>query len=119
MSDQDQNRRRFLAFIAGSPLLLAQQNPDAIADPKQALNVMDFEEPARRKMMPGHWAYTSSGVDDDFSVEAPVEIQFAKGASQTIWVETSSSAATFSATLKQVPTKVSIPAGRGVLALKK
>jgi aminopeptidase N len=60
-----------------------------------------------------------SGVDDDFSVEAPVEIQFAKGASQTIWVETSSSAASFSATLKQVPLKVSIPAGTGVLALKK
>jgi aminopeptidase N len=60
-----------------------------------------------------------SGVDDDFSAETPVVIQFAKGASQTIWVETSSSVATFSATLKQVPSKVSIPAGTGVLALKK
>ena len=58
-------------------------------------------------------------TDDDFSVEAPVEIQFAKGPPQTIWVETSSTATIFSATLKEVPTKVSIPAGRGVLALKK
>ncbi len=60
-----------------------------------------------------------SGVDDDFSVEAPVEIQFAKGPSQTIWVETSNSAVSFSATLKQVPAKVSIPVGKGVLAVKK
>lgn len=60
-----------------------------------------------------------SGVDDDFSLEAPVEIQFAKGASQTIWVETSSTPASFSATLKQVPSKVSIPVGTGLLATKK
>jgi aminopeptidase N len=60
-----------------------------------------------------------SGVDDDFSVEAPVEIQFAKGAPQTIWVQTSNDGATFSATLKEVPVKVSIPAGRGVLAVKR
>jgi hypothetical protein len=60
-----------------------------------------------------------SGVDDDFSMEAPVEIQFAKGPPQVIWVQTSNDGATFSATLKQTPVKVSIPAGRGVLAVKK
>jgi hypothetical protein len=60
-----------------------------------------------------------SGVDDDFSIEAPIEIQFAKSASQTIWVETTNSGATFSATLKQLPSKVSIPVGTDVLALKK
>lgn len=60
-----------------------------------------------------------SGVEDDFSMEAPVEIQFAKGSTQTIWVQTSNDGATFSATLKEVPAKVSIPAGRGVLAVKK
>jgi aminopeptidase N len=60
-----------------------------------------------------------SGVEDDFSMEAPVEIQFAKGSAQTIWVQTSNDGATFSATLKDVPAKVSIPAGRGVLAVKK
>jgi hypothetical protein len=60
-----------------------------------------------------------SGVDDDFSIEVPVEVQFVKGAPQTIWVETSNNGATFSATLKQVPLKVSIPAGTRVLASKK
>lgn len=60
-----------------------------------------------------------SGVDDDFSAEIPVEVQFAKGAPQVIWVQTASSAAPFSATLKQAPSRVSIPAGTGVLATKK
>jgi hypothetical protein len=60
-----------------------------------------------------------SEVDDDFSMEAPVEIQFAKGPAQTIWVQTSNDSAVFSATLKEVPVKVSIPAGRAVLAVKR
>jgi aminopeptidase N len=60
-----------------------------------------------------------SGVDDDFSIEAPVEVQFAKGTPQTFWVETTNSGATFSATLKQIPSKVSIPIGTDVLATKK
>ena len=59
-----------------------------------------------------------SGVDDDFSIEVPVEVQFANG-SQTIWVATSNDGATFSASLKQAPLKVSIPIGRRVLAVKK
>src|SRR5262249_1304295 len=29
---------------------------------------------------------TQSGVDDDFSTETPVEIQFGRGVPQTIWV---------------------------------
>jgi len=49
----------------------------------------------------------------------PVQVQFAKGAPQTIWVETSSNGGTFSATLKQAPLKVLIPAGTEVLASKK
>jgi peptidase M1-like protein len=60
-----------------------------------------------------------SDVEDDFSTETPVEIQFVKGPPQTIWVQTSNDGATFSATLKEVPVKVSIPLGRGVLAVKK
>ncbi|MBV8847450.1 MAG: hypothetical protein JO307_31960 [Bryobacterales bacterium] len=60
-----------------------------------------------------------SGVDDDFSIEAPVEVQFAKGGTQTIWVETTNAGANFSATLKQLPAKVSIPTGTGVLATRK
>jgi len=68
--DQDQNRRRFLAFIAGSPLLLAQQNSDVIADPKQALNVMDFEPAAHKVLPPAHFGYLATGVDDDATLRA-------------------------------------------------
>jgi len=60
-----------------------------------------------------------SGVDDDFSVEVPVEIQYAKGPTETVWVETSKEPTEFSATLKQAPARVAIPAGTGVLAVKK
>jgi aminopeptidase N len=60
-----------------------------------------------------------SAVDDNFSVDIPVQIQFAKGALQTVWVRTSSEPVAFSATLKQLPTRVDIPAGAGVLAARK
>jgi hypothetical protein len=60
-----------------------------------------------------------SAVDDNFSVDIPVEIQFAKGATQTVWVRTSNEPVSFSVTLKQPPGRVEIPAGVGVLALKK
>ena len=49
-----------------------------------------------------------SGVDDDFSVDVPVEIQFAKGATQTVWVRTSNDGATFSAAVKQAPVRITI-----------
>ncbi len=52
---------------------------------------------------------TQTGVDDDFSIEAPVEIQFAKGPSRIVWVRTSNDPATFSATVKQTPVRVVIP----------
>jgi isopentenyl diphosphate isomerase/L-lactate dehydrogenase-like FMN-dependent dehydrogenase len=75
------SRRAFLAFLAGSPYVAAlgglhawaQRAPEmaeAIADPKQAFGVMDFEEAARRKIQPVHWAYVSSGVDDDVTLRA-------------------------------------------------
>ena len=32
--------------------------------------VLDFEEAARRKVLPGHWAYMASGVDDDVTLRA-------------------------------------------------
>ena len=54
-----------------------------------------------------------TGVDDDFSIDVPVEIQFAKGAAQTIWVRTSDDGGTFSATVKQVPAHVVL--GNGLL----
>jgi isopentenyl diphosphate isomerase/L-lactate dehydrogenase-like FMN-dependent dehydrogenase len=75
------SRRAFLAFLAGSPYVaalggiraFAQRAPEiaeAIADPKEAFNVMDFEEAAQRKVLPVHWAYMASGVDDDATLRA-------------------------------------------------
>jgi isopentenyl diphosphate isomerase/L-lactate dehydrogenase-like FMN-dependent dehydrogenase len=78
------DRRYFLKFVAGSPWVAAlgglrayaQRAPeiaDVISNPKDALNVMDFEEAARRKVLPGHWAYMASGVDDDGTLRANSE----------------------------------------------
>jgi 4-hydroxymandelate oxidase len=71
-----QHRRAFLRFLAASPYVaalggmraFAQQSPEiaeVIENPKDALSVMDFEAAARRRVLPGHWAYMVSGVDDD------------------------------------------------------
>jgi isopentenyl diphosphate isomerase/L-lactate dehydrogenase-like FMN-dependent dehydrogenase len=75
------HRRAFLKFLAGSPYVAAlggirayaQQAPEIasiIDDPKDALEVMDFEAAAHRRVMPGHWAYMASGVDDDLTLRA-------------------------------------------------
>ena len=83
----DTARREFLKFLAASPYVAAlggvaaylernvlaqstQESTDVITDPAKALNVFDFEEPARRKVMQGHWAYMASGVDDDGTLRA-------------------------------------------------
>src|ERR1700675_60098 len=83
----DTARRQFLKFMAASPYVaalggvaaylrqsaFAQSNPaadDLISDPAQALDVMDFQEVAHRKVLRGHWAYMTSGVDDDATVRA-------------------------------------------------
>jgi len=60
-----------------------------------------------------------SAVDNDFTAEVPVEIQFAKGPSQIVWVETSDEPATFSATIQDLPVKVALGTGTTVLAAKK
>lgn len=57
-----------------------------------------------------------SGVDEDFSADVPVEIQFARGSAQTVWVRTTGDATAFSATVKRAPVKVTI--GTGVLQKK-
>jgi 4-hydroxymandelate oxidase len=75
------DRRAFLRFLAASPYVaalggigaFAQQSTeivDVIGDPKEALNVLDFEEAAHRKVLPGHWAYMRSGVDFDVTLRA-------------------------------------------------
>ena len=63
------NRRRFLRFLAGSPLFAAwgQQPGGVVATAKDGLSLMDFEEAARKVLPPAHWGYMSSGVDDDYT----------------------------------------------------
>jgi hypothetical protein len=51
---------------------------------------------------------THAEVDDDFGADVPVEIQFAKGPSQIVWVRSSSEGTPFSVTLKQSPKAVVI-----------
>jgi 4-hydroxymandelate oxidase len=64
-------RRRFLEFLAGSPLALAQSAGDGvIAGPDAAINVMDFEPAARKVLPPAHWGYLQTGVDDDATLKA-------------------------------------------------
>ena len=79
------NRREFFQFLAASTVLtpsmraLAQQlavshdQPGVIMSAKEALQVMDFEEAARRALPPAHWGYMASGVDDDLTLRANVE----------------------------------------------
>jgi 4-hydroxymandelate oxidase len=62
-------RRRFLQFLAASPLLphlRAQQ----LAKAEDGLNVMDFEAAAKHALPPAHWGYMTSGVDDDLTLKA-------------------------------------------------
>ena len=80
-------RREFLKFLAASPYVaslggvaaflrqgtLAQTAAEAstlISSPSEALNVFDFEEVAHRNVAPGHWAFMTSGVDDDATIRA-------------------------------------------------
>lgn len=62
------SRREFLGFLAASPLALAQ--PEVISSPKDALSVLDFEEAARRTVPIAHFAYLTTGVDDDATIRA-------------------------------------------------
>ena len=50
-----------------------------------------------------------SGVEDDFSVDVPIEVQYARGPSQTIWVRSSTGEESFSEKLRQAPAKVTLP----------
>lgn len=65
------DRRRFLQFLAASPLAAAAwaQVPSLrLESVEDALSVMDFEEAARRVLPPAHWGYMTSGVDDDLTI---------------------------------------------------
>jgi 4-hydroxymandelate oxidase len=92
--DQTTSRRRFIKFLAASPLFagtsmaaLAQEGvfpqrpPDPfvwaprdyehlITSPKEALDVFDFEPVMHKNVPPAHFGYLASGVDDDVTLRA-------------------------------------------------
>src|SRR5882762_8405606 len=92
MLDQATSRRRFLQFLAGSPLFASvsalAEGPAAgvklpdpimwaplrtdnlIKSPKDAINVFDFEPVARVNIPPAHFGYMASGIDDEVTLRA-------------------------------------------------
>ncbi len=75
--DASANRRRFLKFLAGSPLLAMElrmelraaiQNPSLIKSAAEALDVFDFEPVARQVVPPAHFGYMATGVDDEVNL---------------------------------------------------
>jgi len=93
--DPSASRRRFLRFLAGSPLYagggfsaFAADGPtapsrlpdpiiwaplrteDLIKSPKDAINVFDFEPVARVNIPPAHFGYMASGIDDEVTLRA-------------------------------------------------
>src|ERR1043165_2257292 len=79
------NRREFFQFLAASTVLtpsmrafaqqlaVSHEQPGVIASAKDALQIMDFEEAARRALPPAHRGYIDRGVDDDATLRANVE----------------------------------------------
>jgi 4-hydroxymandelate oxidase len=81
------SRRRLLQFLAASPLFaraalaegLRPSDPidwaprdldQLIADPKQALDVFDFEPVMKKNVPPAHFGYMATGVDDETTLHA-------------------------------------------------
>src|ERR1700724_3320462 len=87
-------RRRFVQYLAASPLFaqygtpaLAQNTPvparlpdpmvwgpreldNMISDPKEALDVFDFEPVAKKNLAPAHFGYMVTGIDDEVTLRA-------------------------------------------------
>jgi aminopeptidase N len=57
-----------------------------------------------------------SGVEDDFSITVPIEVQTAPGKSVTHWVRAGAEATPFNIPLKQRPGKVTLAPGYSILA---
>src|SRR5258708_31636636 len=92
--DPAANRRRFLQYLAASPLLAAgsaqalaetllpktmgpdplmwgpRQADHLIKTPKEAINVFDFEPVFRQDVPPAHFGYMAAGVDDEMTLRA-------------------------------------------------
>src|SRR6267143_708463 len=92
-ADHVASRRKFLEFLAASPLLAAggafageglaprSKLPDPlmwapmradelIKSPKEAINVFDFEPVCRENVPPAHFGYMASGIDDEVTLRA-------------------------------------------------
>src|SRR4051812_38956597 len=87
-----ESRRRFMQFLAASPLfgsggalaqaLLPKERPadpltwapnepsSFIKNPKEAINVFDFEPVMRQNVPPAHFGYMASGIDDETTLRA-------------------------------------------------
>jgi 4-hydroxymandelate oxidase len=89
MIHQPTARRRFLQYLAASPLMvgaadvLAQEQrlPDPsvwgartldklITAPREALDVFDFEPVMHEKVPPAHFGYMATGIDDEVTLRA-------------------------------------------------
>src|SRR5947207_15279890 len=81
------SRRRLLQFLAASPLVprealaegLVPRDPmqwaprdldKLIAEPKQAVNVFDFEPVMKKNVPPAHFGYMVTGVNDEVTLRA-------------------------------------------------
>src|SRR5689334_22882676 len=73
------SRRRFLRFLAASPMFpyvdlpagwFGGQDADLITSAKEALDVFDFEPVAHKKVPVAHWGYLATGTDDDGTIQA-------------------------------------------------
>jgi 4-hydroxymandelate oxidase len=71
------HRRKFLKYVAGSPLLatipfheLISQDNYIISSPEDALSVLEFEAAAHKILPPAHFGYMATGVDDDNTLRA-------------------------------------------------
>src|SRR6202011_4253479 len=93
-TDRITSRRRFFQYLAASPLVthigapaFAQNTaapsrlPDPMAwapreldnlisDPKEALDVFDFEPVAKKNLPPAHFGYMVTGIDDEVTLRA-------------------------------------------------
>ena len=93
LDDQATSRRKFLQFLAASPLLAgtdlaawaASETPNLLPDPmlwghrgldklisspKEAINVFDFEPVMFKNVPPAHFGYMASGIDDEMTLRA-------------------------------------------------
>src|ERR1700687_1915296 len=92
--DRSTSRRRFLQFLAASPLLAHGGGPASAQDvpapsrlpdpfpwatrdlgspidnPKDALSVFDFEPVMKKNVPPAHFGYMATGADDEMTLHA-------------------------------------------------